>query len=119
MELSSSPPQDLIRTNVRLSNNSIEKLVSNLPDSTDIIISADHGEEFGLHTEFHSVSAFDTMARVPLIIKTPQLNVNNVQTPVGLVDIPPTICSMTGIPEASNWVGVDLCSESPHERDIY
>lgn len=122
LELGSSPPQDLIDMydmNVRLSDNSIEKLVSNLPDSTDIIISADHGEEFGLHTEFHSVSAFDTMARVPLIIKTPQLNVNNVQTPVGLVDIPPTICSMAGIPEASNWVGVDLCSESPHERDVY
>lgn len=122
LEVGSSPPQNLIDMydmNVRLSDNSIQKVIDDLPDSTDLIISADHGEEFGFHTGFHSVSAFDTMARIPLIIRSPQLKKNNVKSPVALVDIPPTVCSMAGIPNVDDWVGVDLCSDLPPGRDIF
>jgi arylsulfatase A-like enzyme len=122
LEIGNTPPQELIDMydmNVRLSDNSIQSLIDELPDFTDLVISADHGEEFGFHTDFHSVSAFDTMARIPLIIRSPQLNRDKISSPVSLVDIPPTVCSMAGIPNVDDWVGVDLVSDIPQDRDIF
>ena len=68
-----------------------------LMENTIIIITSDHGEEFGEHGGFaiHSYSLYDELLRIPLIIKIgDQLNHKRIQNLVSLVDIVPTILNI-------------------------
>ena len=66
---------------------------------TLILLAADHGEAFGEHGEIsHSLFAYDTTLRVPLIIAGPQAAAGTtVSDPVALVDVAPTIASLAGL----------------------
>jgi len=65
---------------------------------TLIVATADHGEAFGEHEEIgHSVFAYDTTLRVPLIMAGPGLEAGvSVPHDAGLIDVAPTIAGMTG-----------------------
>src|SRR5262249_19585953 len=64
-----------------------------------IVAAADHGEAFGEHGEgSHSLFAYDTTLRVPLIVAGPDVAPGRLITdPVSLVDIAPTIASLAGL----------------------
>jgi tetratricopeptide (TPR) repeat protein len=63
-----------------------------------IVAAADHGEAFGEHGEMsHSVFAYDTTLRVPLIVAGPGVAAGVVTEPVSLVDVAPTITSLAGL----------------------
>jgi hypothetical protein len=63
-----------------------------------IVAAADHGEAFGEHGEIsHSVFAYDTTLRVPLIVAGPGVPVHVFTDPVSLVDVAPTIASLAGL----------------------
>ena len=64
-----------------------------------IVATADHGEAFGEHGEIsHSLFAYDTTLRVPLIVAGPGIQANGVfDDPVSLVDVAPTIASRAGL----------------------
>jgi len=84
-----------------------------LYESTLIIVTADHGESLNhQHDETgHSYFIYHTTVHVPLIIKIPGVSTSRrFHQTVGLVDILPTICSLTGIEVADHIQGVDLCS---------
>jgi choline-sulfatase len=76
----------------------LERL-GDLRSGTLIVLTADHGEAFGEHGEIsHSLFAYDTTLRVPLIIAGPQVAGGVVVAdPVSLVDVAPTIASMAGL----------------------
>jgi choline-sulfatase len=61
-----------------------------------IVAAADHGESFGEHGEIsHSLFAYDTTLRVPLIVAGPGVPAGRVfSDPVSLVDVAPTIASL-------------------------
>jgi choline-sulfatase len=65
---------------------------------TLVVMAADHGEAFGEHGEIsHSLFAYDTTLRVPLILAGPALPKGTViQDTVSLVDVAPTIASLAG-----------------------
>lgn len=68
-------------------------------DDSLIVISADHGEEFGEHGALlHPVSLFDELLHVPLIMVGPGVPVA-VSDPrmVSTVDVAPTILSLVGV----------------------
>ena len=68
-----------------------------------IVITADHGEEFGEHGEvLHGHTLYDAAIRVPLIIVAPGYpNGQVVKEPVSLLDVAPTILALAGVaPEA-------------------
>jgi choline-sulfatase len=80
----------------------VGRLVEGLGDlrgGTLIVLTADHGEAFGEHGEItHSVFAYDTTLRVPLIVAGPQVAAGVVVAdPVSLVDVAPTIATMAGL----------------------
>lgn len=78
------------------------------PDST-VIISADHGEEFGDHGGyFHGTTLYDEQVRVPFIWSTPDLEAQEIDAPVELIDIVPTLLSGMGIPRDARMRGDDL-----------
>jgi len=66
-----------------------------------VIITSDHGEEFGEHGGlFHGARFYEESLRVPLIIRDPKYPYSigrRVTSVVSLVDVLPTILSLTGI----------------------
>jgi arylsulfatase A-like enzyme len=66
-------------------------------DRTLVIITADHGEEFGEHGLFHhSYSLYPASLRVPLIVRLPTLVPGNLRVPgaVSIRDVPATIMDL-------------------------
>ena len=70
-----------------------------LYDSTLIIVTGDHGEMLGEHGEKdHRFFIYQSAIKVPLIFKLPgQAKSETVSSPVGLIDIVPTVCRLLRI----------------------
>ena len=71
-------------------------------DQALVVLTGDHGEAFGEHGEIgHSVFAYDTTLRVPLVMAGPGIRPRVVAEPVGLVDVLPTALALLGLPPSS------------------
>ncbi|MBL7007985.1 MAG: sulfatase [Planctomycetes bacterium] len=80
-----------------------------LLENTYIVITSDHGEEFWEHKQFgHGQSAFEELARVPLIIAGPGIGPGVVRAPVELIDLYPTIATWVGAAIPDRIQGQDL-----------
>ena len=67
-------------------------------DHTLTIVTADHGEALGEHGEMtHTLFAYDTTLRVPLIIAGPGIPIAVRNAPVAHVDLMPTILDLLGL----------------------
>lgn len=92
-----------------------------LYDDTIIIVTADHGEDFGEHGTFGHTSLYDTLLRVPLIIRAPGRMAagTRVDSQVRSIDITPTILDLVGLPVPPATDGRSLAGllESPQRVD--
>lgn len=80
-----------------------------MADRTTWIITADHGEAFGEHhTTQHSVSLYEELIRVPLLIHAPGVQPRQVDTPVSLMDLGPTILDWMGVATPPSFMGQSL-----------
>lgn len=71
---------------------------TSLWNNTIIIVTADHGEEFGEHGgAVHSASCYDEVVHVPLIFRVPGIRHRSVDTRVELTDIVPTLIELLGL----------------------
>lgn len=70
----------------------IEKLTGPA-DDTLLIITADHGEQFGEHGEYsHGSDPYEELIHVPLLLKIPaEVDSKSIDEPVALLDLVPTI----------------------------
>ncbi len=77
---------------------------------TLVVVVADHGESLGEHgEESHGVFLYDATLRVPLLMAGPGVPGGRVvETPVGLVDVAPTLREALGLPAASQSDGRSL-----------
>jgi len=86
----------------------------NLYDSTLVIFTSDHGEEFGEHglMGWHGVTLFDEVLHVPLIIKFPNSTFSKtvVNQQVSGLDILPTLMDVLGIETGEIFEGKSLLS---------
>lgn len=75
-----------------------------------VVVTADHGEEFGEHGgRYHGTAVFDEQVRVPLVFHAPgRIAPSRVATPVGLVDVLPTLLNALAIPTSPRVRGRDL-----------
>jgi len=75
-----------------------------------IIVSADHGEEFGDHGgHYHGTTVFDEQVRVPLLWSSPGVVRPGVtDAPVELVDVGTSVLSAAGVPREARMRGDDL-----------
>ena len=71
-----------------------------LYEASLIIVTSDHGEAFYEHEHWqHSDTLYEEMIRVPLLVKWPHSSVaKNVEPPVSLVALFPTILEAAGLP---------------------
>jgi len=82
---------------------------SGLAGDTTVIFSSDHGELALEHQQYYKMSHFEGSARVPLIMSGPGIKAGQViETPVSLIDIAPTICDLSGMPQRENFSGESL-----------
>jgi len=82
-----------------------------LREKTLVILTADHGEEFMEHGWIgHTRNLHDTLVHVPLIISLPgAITPASVDSPVGLVDIVPTLMDLSGKAVTDpGWDGMSL-----------
>ncbi len=63
-----------------------------LEDDTIVVITADHGEEFGEHGfKRHGYSLYQEAVRIPLVVKVPGAPARRIAEVVGNVDVLPTV----------------------------
>lgn len=71
-----------------------------LDKDTIIVLTADHGEEFGEHGgKYHGHQIYQESIHVPLILTGPGVPHDRVETRVALVDLPATLLDLVGIEE--------------------
>jgi arylsulfatase A-like enzyme len=81
-----------------------------LYDRALIIVTSDHGESFGEHGQYMHQEAYDTCARVPLLIRFPggRFGGTRVEDPVQTVDFLPTILDTLGLDSPVSHDGQSL-----------
>jgi choline-sulfatase len=66
-------------------------------ESTAIVLAADHGESLGDHGEReHGIFVYESVLRVPLIVRTPGMRARRVGDLASLVDVFPTVLDLLG-----------------------
>lgn len=85
-----------------------------LSDRTIVIITADHGEEFGEHGGMgHGRNLYQEVLRVPLVIAAPGLLAPaEVTAPVSLLDVAPTVLDLLGLEPIRGHRGVSVVSRT-------
>ena len=82
-------------------------------DDTLLILTSDHGEQFGEHGRFgHGLSLYDEETRVPLLIVPPNRASAGrvIDDPVSLADLPATVLDLLGLETGSPFPGGSLAS---------
>jgi arylsulfatase A-like enzyme len=89
-----------------------------LYDDSMIVFTADHGDEFLDHGAMgHSRKLYNEVVRVPLIIKFPGGRHGEIDRPVPLLDIYPTILEVAGLEVKHPIEGVSITNQS--ERPFF
>ncbi|MFO8073017.1 MAG: sulfatase-like hydrolase/transferase [Polyangia bacterium] len=74
-----------------------------------VVLTADHGEEFGEHGgHYHGSSLYEEQVRVPLIIRVPGAEPRFVEQPVSTLDTAPTLLRLVGVDVPARMEGRDL-----------
>ncbi len=84
-----------------------------LLDNTLVIITSDHGEQWGEHGKgFHGNSLYRQLLQVPLVMRFPARIPQGkvVSTPVSLHHLPATVLSMVGLENDGRFPGESLAS---------
>ncbi|MDG2148848.1 MAG: sulfatase [Planctomycetota bacterium] len=97
--------RNLYDASIRYADRMIGQLLDSLEqngrlDNTFVVITSDHGEEFGEHRGMkHARSLHREMLHVPLIVRIPgQTEAHIVRDPVSLTDLFPTLLELMGLP---------------------
>lgn len=89
---------------------------SGLLDTTIVIVTSDHGEEFMDHGQLQHNALYEEVIRIPLLIRHPGHPVGSrTDAPVLNLDLLPTIASITGVAVPEHLDGIDL--REPIEKD--
>lgn len=85
-----------------------------LAETTTVVLMADHGEAFGVHTFagekmfFHGQTLYSELINVPLIFHVPGVAGRRVKDVVELLDLAPTIAALFGLAAPPSWHGRSL-----------
>jgi len=111
---------DTYDTAVRRVDEQVGRLLSIFPDDISVLLTGDHGEEFGTHNKFHTASPYNSMAWVPMMLSSPKVSSDTSDLPVTHVDIAPTLAEIAGLDNSpSSWDGESMLSYESDERTVY
>lgn len=104
-------PYTRYRSEVRYTQSHVARVISTFrarldADRTIFVITSDHGEEFGEHGgRLHGATVYDELTHVPLFLSVPGSTGGENSTPVSLVDLVPTLLSLTRINSSATFDG--------------
>ncbi|MFC5973417.1 sulfatase [Halomarina salina] len=105
------PSKEVIDTydaGIRSADKQIGRLLKAVPDNATVVLTGDHGEEFGQFGDFHNASLYSTLTQVPIIVRDPELAPGRSEMPAQHLDIPPTLLHAAGLDIPSHWEGEPL-----------
>ena len=92
-----------------------------LYDDALVVVTSDHGEEFGEHGRFgwHSHTLFDELLRVPLLVKLPRgiRAGTSVEETARGIDVAPTVLAALGRSVPSAFEGRDVLAPGPRPAE--
>ena len=96
--------QALYDHEIRFTDDQIARVIAKLRelglyDRTIVAVTGDHGEGFGEHgIDFHGYHLYAAQTRVPWLLRVPGLPPRRVKTPVGHIDLVPTLANLVNAP---------------------
>jgi arylsulfatase A-like enzyme len=92
----------LYKEDIREMDQALKPFIENLPVDTNLIITADHGEEFGEYGQYshHSDKNIPELLHVPLIISGPLVKPQQITDYVSTMSISATILDAQGVQES-------------------
>jgi arylsulfatase A-like enzyme len=115
---------DLYDSAIKYTSRHVSRLFDGLAaegvwDNTSVILTADHGEEFGEHgLYYHRNRPYEELVRVPMFMKTTDSSSNlrsQVTEQRELLDIAPTVCRLHGVEPPEAFLGTDLRDSATRE----
>jgi len=94
----------LYKMNISYIDQAIGKLLKNFKNSL-FIITADHGEEFGEHGNFHKPTFYNEMVRIPLIVYGLNNEKGKNESLISHVDLGPVLASLLSFDPDPYWSG--------------
>ncbi len=115
-------PQALYDAEVRATDAAIGRLLDAVQapggPRTAIVLTADHGEEFGEHDgAYHGSTLYGEVTHIPFIIKAPGLPRRVETRLVKHIDIAPTVTDLLGLPPSPDWMGRSVLTLASGESD--
>ena len=107
-------PLDLYDGEIRFTDEAFGELLDGLDalglsDDTLVVMTSDHGEEFGEHGGYkHGHTLHRELLDVPLVIRAPGFAARRVDARVGLIDVMPTVLDLLGLPPGDEAEGRSL-----------
>lgn len=90
----------------------LEVTVNRAPEEWIVIVTSDHGEEFGDHGRLgHGLSTYQEQVHVPLVIHAPGVAAAVRLEPVSLTDIVPTVAALLDVRAPSDQDGKALLGD--------
>lgn len=98
----------------------VEKLKEEgLYDDVIFVITSDHGEAFNEHGYyFHGQTLYNTVINVPMILRVPGWFPRQVDGPVSIIDIAPTLLDLLNITIPTDFEGRSLSQEMLGRRPV-
>ncbi|QHI68834.1 sulfatase [Tichowtungia aerotolerans] len=88
-------------------------------DNTIVVLFGDHGVQNGKKNLWYKRTLWEASTQVPLLIKPAGNSVlQTVQTPVGLIDIYPTLCELAGLEQPAGLEGTSLAGLMRGEKQV-
>lgn len=90
-----------------------------LLDDTLVVVTGDHGEQFGQHGKAgHGYSLYEEEVRVPLIFSNPRMfpHGEKIDSIARQIDIAPTVLHLLGFDAPQQWQGEDLFDGGAERR---
>ncbi|MEM8894242.1 MAG: sulfatase-like hydrolase/transferase [Bacteroidota bacterium] len=97
----------------------------NLDDNTIVVFTSDHGSMMGSHKIVSKDVMYEESARVPLILKSPQLAHGHqfIENRISLIDVVPTLLDLSGGEVPAHLPGTSLVpflrGETSADRDVF
>jgi len=120
VEEGQEPPErviDAYDAGIHSVDEQIGRLIDAVNEDTSIIVTGDHGEEFGRQNPFHTESFYKEFVHVPLIIRSTEITPGRKSGPVQHLDLPPTILRSASIDPPDSWRGNPLQTTNRNSND--
>ncbi|MFT5682701.1 MAG: arylsulfatase A-like enzyme [Myxococcota bacterium] len=100
--------EDRYDQNIRYLDDQLKRLLTTLDEDDTVVLFSDHGEEFWEHGGFeHGHTVYDEVVRVVMSVSGPGIVAGDIDAPVSLLDLTPTVLELAGLP-AGERTGISL-----------